>query len=75
MEAGKKAAREVLELQSKVLATLGSEPHGVLELASELSADPGELWALLRHLAANRSEVTMQGQDDPGSARFVRSPV
>ena len=75
VEAGKKAAREVLELQAKVLAKLGSEPCGVLELASELSVDPVELWALLRHLTANHREVTMQGPDDPASARFAKSSI
>jgi glucose-6-phosphate isomerase len=55
VEAGKKAATRVLELQGRVQKVLragsGKTPD---EIAHELEADPEDVFHILRHLAANR---------------------
>jgi glucose-6-phosphate isomerase len=54
VEAGKKAAAALLELQKKLLAVLGPAPKPVDQLAAEAGADSEEAVALiLEHLAAN----------------------
>ena len=55
VEAGKKAAAAVLELQSKVVRALGSKPAGAEQIASQIgAADQVEaVQHLLEHLAAN----------------------
>ncbi|MCX7603038.1 MAG: glucose-6-phosphate isomerase [Bryobacteraceae bacterium] len=54
VEAGKKAAAALLELQKKLLAALGPAPKPVDQLAAEAGADSEEAVALiLEHLAAN----------------------
>ncbi len=55
VEAGKKAAASVLELQSKVVHALGSKPAGAEQIASQIgAADQVEaVQHLLEHLAAN----------------------
>lgn len=64
VEAGKKAAKGVLELQSKVLAALQSEPERWFDaesLASKLEADAEAVFLMMRHLAANRSQLQCRG--------------
>lgn len=54
VEAGKKAAAALLELQKRLLAALGPAPKPVDRLAAEAGADSEEAVALiLEHLAAN----------------------
>jgi glucose-6-phosphate isomerase len=55
VEAGKKAAAEVLDLQRKVVAALGAEPRDVEAIASAAGADAQveTVLHLLEHLAAN----------------------
>jgi len=72
VEAGKKAAAKVLELQKKLHAALGSEPVGVRELAAKAGADPADCWPILQHLAANRRDVVGVAVHEPGRARFGR---
>src|SRR5262249_751619 len=72
VEAGKKAAAEVLALQARVLSALGKEPRGCVEIAKALDADPSAVWPILRHLAANRANVRISGGGDPEAARFAR---
>jgi glucose-6-phosphate isomerase len=58
VEAGKKAATRILELQARVQKTLragsGKTPE---EIARELNTDPEDVFHILRHLAANESKV------------------
>jgi glucose-6-phosphate isomerase len=55
VEAGKKAATRVLELQKKVEKKLSAEPGASAEeIAQALGADPEDVFHILRHLAANR---------------------
>jgi glucose-6-phosphate isomerase len=65
VEAGKKAAASVLDLQRKVLATLKGESHplSLATLAEETgTVDQVEtVYKIVRHLAANQRGVTLQG--------------
>jgi glucose-6-phosphate isomerase len=70
VEAGKKAAARVLELQKKLHAALGTAPQDVRALAAKVGADPADCWPVLQHLAANRPEVRVVAGHDPSSARF-----
>jgi len=54
VEAGKKAATRVLELQGRVKKVLNSSPDKTPEeIARELDADPEDVFHILRHLRAN----------------------
>jgi glucose-6-phosphate isomerase len=69
VEAGKKAAAAVLDLQKKLLAALSSTPRTAPELAG--GTDQAETaYLILEHLAANgRARMTQTG--DPASATFT----
>ena len=76
VEAGKKAARKVLDLQLRVLEhLLGSdEPLTVAQIANALGqperVEP--IYKLLRHLAANRERrIAMTWAPDPADATFM----
>ena len=71
LEAGKKAANQVLALQAALLAKLDATPRSAAEVAAELpDADPDWVWELCRHLAATRDGVRQTGAADRASARF-----
>jgi glucose-6-phosphate isomerase len=54
VEAGKKAATRVLDLQRRVEQTLRDGSHGTPEeIARKLESDPEDVFHILRHLAAN----------------------
>ncbi len=54
VEAGKKAATRILELQGRVQKILGDGTEKTPEeIAHELEADPEDVFHILRHLAAN----------------------
>lgn len=54
VEAGKKAATRILELQRRVQKTLVAGPEKTPEeIARELDADPEDVFHILRHLEAN----------------------
>jgi glucose-6-phosphate isomerase len=72
VEAGKKAAAAVLDLQKKLVAALGAEPQDVRALAAKVGADAADCWPLLCHLAANRPEVVVVQGHAPERARFGR---
>jgi len=69
VEAGKKAAAGVLELQRRLAAALGKEPRTAEELASRLGEpDVEAVWLLCEHLEANgRARKSGSG---PVSSRF-----
>ena len=70
VEAGKKAATEVLELQRSVAAKLARSPGQTAEeLAAATGADPENVYHVLRHLAANDSAIGSIGTS-PAAARF-----
>jgi glucose-6-phosphate isomerase len=62
VEAGKKAAARVLDLQKAIVDVLGEKPSTADDLAAKLNADPGTVQLLLEHLAANgRAERSGEG--------------
>ncbi len=54
VEAGKKAATRILELQERVKKTSDYSSKTAEEIARDLEADPEEVFHILRHLKANR---------------------
>jgi glucose-6-phosphate isomerase len=57
VEAGKKAATELLQLQNKVRTQLNRTPQTAEEVASVLSADAEAVYHVLEHLCANDPAV------------------
>jgi glucose-6-phosphate isomerase len=53
VEAGKKAATRILELQARVKAITGYAGKTPEEIAREIDADPEDVFHILRHLQAN----------------------
>ena len=74
VEAGKKAAARVLDMQAALLAALDGAPKTVVEIARLAALDPADAWPVLQHLAANREGVRMSGGPDAGEARFAAQP-
>ncbi|CAN5427460.1 glucose-6-phosphate isomerase [soil metagenome] len=71
VEAGKKAATEVLQLQHRVRAAIGPAPGTTAEeIAKQLNADPEEVFHALRHLAANDSALQASQSAEPGAQKF-----
>lgn len=77
VEAGKKAAARILQLQLKVREALGKATDGkgmgVVEVASSVGADPEDVYHVLNHLAANASDVTRTAAADPSQEKFSLS--
>lgn len=73
VEAGKKAATQVLELQQRVEKSLGGgSARTAEEIAAQLSADPEEVFHILRHLAANDPALRVSAGDSAGGQKFGR---
>ena len=71
VEAGKKAATEVLKLQQRVLERLPNPPgETVQQIAQKLGADPEDVYHVLRHAAVNDANVSSSNADQPATARF-----
>ncbi len=76
VEAGKKAAAEVIDLQAKVIAELESHAGQVLtaeDIATAVAADPEEVYHIGRHLAANRATITTAVGTSPAEDTFQSS--
>lgn len=73
VEAGKKAATAILELQQRTLAKLTTKP-GVTadELAAAVEADAEDVYHVLTHLAANNPSVGRTGGGSPAQDLFFR---
>jgi glucose-6-phosphate isomerase len=70
VEAGKKAAETVINVQRKLLATLSHSPLTVAELAAKLGADNSEtIFKLCEHLAAN-GRLVKDNPSNPFEARY-----
>jgi len=67
VEAGKKAAAKILELQAKVFAHLKSAttPLTAEQIALAVEADPEDVFHVIRHLAANNPKVNLQNGRSP----------
>jgi glucose-6-phosphate isomerase len=66
VEAGKKAATELLHLQAKVRENLNRNPQTADQIARALGADPESVYHLLVHLHAN--DPTVQAADEKEAA-------
>ena len=68
VEAGKKAATRLLQLQGKVAEQLGPKPGQTAEqIAAAIGADPEDVFHALQHLAAN-GQATLHGPSAPPAA-------
>jgi glucose-6-phosphate isomerase len=73
VEAGKKAATRVLELQGRVEKSLGDGAGKTAEeIARELDADPEDIFHILRHLAANDPAIKVSQNEAPSGQKFSR---
>ncbi len=72
VEAGKKAAAAVLDLQANVVKALSSTPHTAAQIAESIGAtDATEtVYLLLEHLAAN-GRAKLAHAADPGGSTFA----
>src|SRR6202790_3577250 len=66
VEAGKKAATKLLELQSEVRGQLSESGKTAEEMARSLQADPEDVFHVLRHLASNDSRMLVSKGEHPG---------
>jgi glucose-6-phosphate isomerase len=73
VEAGKKAAATVLNLQHKVQAALSSTPKTAYDIGANLGEDPEAVYHVLTHLAANAPGVTVATAATPAEDKFSRS--
>lgn len=73
VEAGKKAATRILELQKRVREKLSTSGQTADEIAREIGADPEDVFHILRHLAANNRGVQTDEATRPGERKFRAS--
>jgi glucose-6-phosphate isomerase len=73
VEAGKKAATQVLQLQDRIRKSLGAEPGKTAEeIAQTLEADPEDVFHILRHLAANDPSIQVAGSGAIAALKYSR---
>jgi glucose-6-phosphate isomerase len=70
VEAGKKAATKLLELQSKVRGQLAKTAKTAEEIARSLDADPEDVFHALRHLASNDPAMKTSKGEHAGDDKF-----
>jgi len=74
VEAGKKAATRLLDLQKRVRSKLSSPPGQTADqIARALEADAEDVFHALRHLAANDPAVQSSSAENPAGERFFLS--
>jgi glucose-6-phosphate isomerase len=73
VEAGKKAAATVLQLQQKVRSALSGAAQTAPTIASKIGEDPEAVYHVLTHLAANASGVTVAPAASPVEDAFSLS--
>lgn len=74
VEAGKKAAREVLDLQRRLLHELkqhAGDYFSYKDLAARLDVDPVDLWQVARRLSFYRSELDIKISNDLQNVEFA----
>ena len=71
VEAGKKAATKLLQLQHSVRSKLTSSGKTSEQIAHELGADPEDVFHILHHLAANDGGIRIAKGDDLADDRFT----
>ncbi|MGZ5003448.1 MAG: glucose-6-phosphate isomerase [Chthoniobacterales bacterium] len=72
VEAGKKAATAILDLQGRVISALGATAATADELAAQLKADPEDVYHVLVHLAANNPTIVRSANGPPAQDKFCR---
>ncbi len=72
VEAGKKAATKVLDLQKEIVEQLDANGRTAEEFARSLKADAEDVYHALRHLAANSSAKREAG-DGAATDKFLRA--
>jgi glucose-6-phosphate isomerase len=70
VEAGKKAASKLLELQKQVRKELSSDEKTAEEIARSIDADPEDVFHLLRHLASNDPRIKVAASEEAVDDRF-----
>ena len=71
VEAGKKAASQLLQLQKQVSAQLVAGPGKTAEeIAQSINADPEDVFHALRHLASNDSHIKVVPSEETVDDRF-----
>ncbi|MDQ2824484.1 MAG: glucose-6-phosphate isomerase [Verrucomicrobiota bacterium] len=70
VEAGKKAATQLLQLQNKVREQFSSSPKTAEEIAHALDSDPEDVFHVLRHLASNDPGIEMSPGEQPADDTF-----
>lgn len=70
VEAGKKAATELLQLQTKVRANLNKSPRTADDIARALGADPESVYHVLVHLHANDPLVQSAQEEEVAADKF-----
>jgi glucose-6-phosphate isomerase len=74
VEAGKKAATRVLQLQKQVEESLSAgSGKSAEEIGQALEADPEDVFHILRHLAANNPAIKVSGGDTLAAQKFSRA--
>ena len=72
VSAGKKSAKNFIDLLERISEALTAQPVTALQLAAILDADPEDVFYCLGHLASNKSALQITG-DAPSEDRFSRS--
>jgi glucose-6-phosphate isomerase len=70
VEAGKKAASKLLQLQKQVHEKLSGEGKTAEEIASSIDADPEDVFHLLRHLASNDPRIKVAPGEEAVDEQF-----
>jgi glucose-6-phosphate isomerase len=70
VEAGKKAASKLLELQRQVRETLSDDGKTAEEIGRLVNADPEDVFHLLRHLASNDPSIKVAPGEETVDDRF-----
>jgi len=70
VEAGKKAATKLLQIQRQVGEKLVGQARTAEELARSIDADPEDVFHVLRHLASNDPRIIVTPGDAPSEDRF-----
>jgi glucose-6-phosphate isomerase len=71
VEAGKKAATKLLQLQSKVREQLGGTGKTAEEIARALDVDPEDVFHVLRHMAGNDPAMEISPGEHPADDKFT----
>jgi glucose-6-phosphate isomerase len=73
VEAGKKAATRLLQLQGEAEKELTTDGKTAEEVAHQLGADPEDVFHILHHLASNDRGISVHKGSEPAEDRFSTS--